>query len=95
MFGLTGEVCEEEDVRKFEDFKTSPRPKTIKDKELFTSNPGKRARVDMKLKGRALFVPITLDVSLTNVEKLTVRFVYADKSKVDMVSACQKPHPCL
>eukprot|EP00745_Piridium_sociabile_P019654 TRINITY_DN29799_c0_g1_i2.p1 TRINITY_DN29799_c0_g1~~TRINITY_DN29799_c0_g1_i2.p1 ORF type:complete len:133 (+),score=30.04 TRINITY_DN29799_c0_g1_i2:206-604(+) len=85
------EECAEEDVRTFEDFVSSPRPKTRQDKALFTSKPGKRSRVDLKLKDKTMFIPYTLDVSLTNVAQLTVRFVYADKTKVDMVSMCNNP----
>ena len=72
-------------MRTFEDFTSSPRPKTTKDQALFTSKPGKRSRVDLKLKDKTTFIPYTLDVSLTNVAKLTVRYVYADRTKVDMV----------
>lgn len=65
---------------------SKPRPKTSKVGSVFTSQTGKRARVDLKLKDKTTFIPYTLDVSLTNVAELTIRFVYPDKRKVDMVS---------
>ena len=65
---------------------SKPRPKTSQVGSVFTSDTGKRARVDLKLKDKTTFIPTTLDVSLTNVAELTIRYVYPQKRKVDVVS---------
>ena len=87
LINFCSTVCEKENLKTFEDFETSPRPQTYQNEQIFTSEPGKPTRVDLSLKEERLFEPYALELKLINVETITVRFVYEDKTKVDLVRA--------
>ena len=79
-------MCAKENLKTFEDFETSPSLQTYQNEEIFTSQPGKPTQVDLSLKEEQLFYPYALELKLINVNSITVRVVYEDKTKFDMVS---------
>ncbi|XP_070204533.1 mucin-2-like isoform X2 [Littorina saxatilis] len=75
----TPKQCEDENLTDLEEFNSTPGPNAVNPQgSVFTSDgSGKRVRVELEPKAKEPFTPLAIDVKLTNVKKLTVRYVLA------------------
>lgn len=87
MFTTAKECAEGDEVKDLSAFEASPRPDTIEEgTEIFRStDPGSPARADFSLPNNEAFNPKALDLKLTNVRELTVKFLAEDGSKQEKV----------
>ncbi|KAK7114921.1 serine proteinase stubble-like [Littorina saxatilis] len=85
--GAVSSCSDGDTVRGFEDFKAVPRQGTIKDKFwTFTGRgPNDRARADLRLNDRKPFTPASLNLTLTNVGQLVIRFIFNNHKNKNLV----------